>query len=337
MDFYGLTPDQQVENLRHVAINALPLWGLPEDSKVEPIKYRENSVYKVTTEQHGSFALRVHRSGYHSDNALNSELLWMNALREKGICTPKVISSTRGAYVETVTVDQVPEPRQVDLLEWVNCTPLGTIEEGVDEGSMELYKVAGQLMAKLHNETQEWDIPQGFERQHWDTKGMLSEQALWGCGWEHDDLTDEQRDLIVKARDKAGEVLSSIPKGAGSYGLIHCDFLPENLLVDEQGNIHLIDFDDSGFGYHMFDIATTLFWFLGEDSFDKITDEFLHGYLEEREISEEQIALLPWFLFIRGLVYLGWGHTRKETETAIEMAPLVIGAVTQLATQLLED
>ena len=163
---------------------------------------------------------------------------------------------------------------------------------------------------------------------------LIGKDPLWGRGWDHHLLTPAQRTLILKARTQALAILADIPKTPENYGLIHCDFLPENLLVDSSGQIHLIDFDDSGFGYHLFDIATTLFWFLGEDSFDRICDEFLAGYRKNRALPEAQIELLPWFLFIRGLVYLGWGHTRSETEAAQELAPLVIEALEGLASQL---
>ena len=42
------------------------------------------------------------------------------------------------------------------------------------------------------------------------------------------------------------------------YGLIHCDFLPENLLKDGK-TLRIIDFDDCGYDWHLFDIATSMF------------------------------------------------------------------------------
>ena len=40
------------------------------------VMHRENSVFRVKT-TNGPHALRLHRLGYHADEALNSELAWM--------------------------------------------------------------------------------------------------------------------------------------------------------------------------------------------------------------------------------------------------------------------
>lgn len=333
MDFYDLELDQQLELLCEIALNALPYWDLDSESTVTAIKHRENAVFKVVTPDKVSYALRVHRLDYHTNAELQSEMQWMNAMRERGVMTPKPIVSSDGQYVEVVTSSSLPEGRQVDMLEWVDCTPLGSIEEGVED--INHYRLVGQLMAKLHVETENWPLPEGFTRAHWDVDGLLGKKPLWGRAWNHKDLTPEQRVLIIEARDLGRKVLSDIPKDASNYGLIHCDFLPENLLVDTKGDIHLIDFDDAGFGYHLFDIATSVFWFMGDESFDDIVAEFLSGYESVRELSEQQKELLPWFLLIRGIVYLGWAQTRSETDVAKELFPPVVEAVTELATMLL--
>jgi len=334
MAFYDLELDQQLELLCEIALNALPHWGLDSESTVTAVKHRENAVFKVVTPDKVSYALRVHRLDYHTNAELQSEMQWMNAMRERGVMTPKPILSAQGQYVEVVTSPCLSEGRQVDMLEWVDCQPLGSIEEGI--GDAKQYRVVGQLMAKMHSETEKWPLPEGFTRAHWDVDGLLGKRPLWGRAWDHEDLTPEQRVLIIEARDMGRKVLSSIPKTAPDYGLIHCDFLPENLLVDAQDKIHLIDFDDAGFGYHMFDIATSVFWFMGDESFDEIVAEFLAGYESVRPLSEEQKELLPWFLLIRGIVYLGWAQTRSETDVAKELFPPVVEAVTELASMLLQ-
>lgn len=334
MDFYDLELDQQLELLCEIALNALPHWGLDNESTVTAIKHRENAVFKVVTPEKVCYALRVHRVDYHTTAELQSEMLWMNAMRERGVMTPEPILSAQGQYVELVTSPNLPDGRQVDLLEWIDCKPLGTIEDGVDDAHQ--YQLVGQLMAKLHSETEQWPLPEGFTRAHWDVDGLLGKNPLWGRGWDHELLTPEQRVLVLEARNQGRKILSAIPKQAPQYGLIHCDFLPENLLVDGAGEIHLIDFDDAGFGYHMFDIATTVFWFMGEESFDDIVAEFLTGYESVRPLSDEQKELLPWFLLIRGMAYLGWAQTRSETDVAKELSPPVIEAVVGLATMLLQ-
>ena len=58
----------------------------------------------------------------------------------------------------------------------------------------------------------------------------------------------------------------------------------QNLLFDD-GVVRLIDFDDAGFGWHLFDMATSLFYLslAGERTFDAILDAFITGYRSQRE------------------------------------------------------
>ncbi len=78
--------------------------------------------------------------------------------------------------------------------------------------------------------------------------------------------------------------------------------MPENVLIDE-ADIRLIDFDDGGFGFRLFDIATTLNWANRTDNYPEYRKSFLEGYRSEREID---LALLPLFQALRSLTYVGW-------------------------------
>ncbi|VAW03604.1 hypothetical protein MNBD_ALPHA04-1633, partial [hydrothermal vent metagenome] len=81
----------------------------------------------------------------------------------------------------------------------------------------------------------------------------------------------------------------------------------------------------------------SLFMHLGEPHFDTVCDAMVDGYRSVRTLSDEHLALLPTFFLMRGLVYLGWAHTRRETETAKALTPMMIEAVTALADDYLAD
>ena len=162
----------------------------------------------------------------------------------------------------------------------------------------------------------------------------MGDDALWGRFWELEDLTQEQRQLVLDAREKILPILAAYGKNERNYGIIHADLLPENILK-KGDDLCLIDFDDSGFGWYLFEIATSLFFLLGEPNFDDVMNAFIEGYTSERVLTDEDLELLPAFFLIRGLVYLGWGHTRRETETAQAMIGIVIEGVTQMAREFL--
>src|SRR3546814_11102251 len=72
--------------------------------------------------------MRVHRANYHSDAELASELQWTAALNAAGIRAPQVRSLPDGRLFTTLAVLEVPEPRQIDLLEWFEGEPLAPLD-----------------------------------------------------------------------------------------------------------------------------------------------------------------------------------------------------------------
>lgn len=327
---------ETLDNLEELARVALQHWG-HQNVNLELVKHRENAVYSVTVNNDHRYALRIHRLNYHTDSELRSELQWMRALNDYGVRTPPVVPAKDNDLFKVVSTDQMPEGRQCDVLKWVSGNALGSVEEGV-EGRLDtqtaIFRTVGQLMAKLHTHAESWTLPPGFSRHSWDIDGIVGSEPFWGRFWELETLTASQIELLQKARRLVGQKLEKFGQTRDRYGLIHADFLPENVLVDGH-DINLIDFDDAGFGWHLFDIATTMFFLLGEEIFDDVLNALVVGYRRERDLRDEHLEQLPLFLMARGLTYVGWLHTRRETETAMEMTPLVVEAVTALAEDFL--
>jgi Ser/Thr protein kinase RdoA (MazF antagonist) len=102
-----------------------------------------------------------------------------------------------------------------------------------------------------------------------------------------------------------------------------------------KGEVQLIDFDDAGFGWHMFEIATAPHWLVEEPQFHLMKASVLDGYQRLRPLTQQDLDALQLFHVARSLTYLGWVHTRSQTETAIEMTPVVIDIAASLGEQYL--
>lgn len=151
----------------------------------------------------------------------------------------------------------------------------------------------------------------------------MGEQPLWGRFWELAALTPGQKSLLARARATIAGELAAYGTKPDRYGLIHADLVPENLLID--GNrIQVIDFDDAGFGWHLFELATSLYFICGDRIYPTARDALIRGYRSERELPEEALQRLPLFLAARGTTYLGWVHTRQGSETARELTPFLV-------------
>ena len=124
-------------------------------------------------------------------------------------------------------------------------------------------------------------------------------------------------------RARISEDLTAFGRTPDRFGLIHADLVPENILVDTD-RVRIIDFDDAGFGWHLFDIATSLYFIRRESFYTQARDALIAGYRQHRPLSDEHLRLLPLFLAARGTTYLGWMHTRHGEPAARELTPWII-------------
>ncbi len=333
-EFYDLTPAEQSVRFERLALTALRHWNV-QASGLSLLKLRENAVFKVSAADGARYVIRVHRAGYHTDAELQSEMCWMAALNAASVRTPSFLPACDGSPFKTVSVPEVPEPRQVDLGEWIDGHTLGTIDGGLSEAVADaaaVHRLVGEVMGRVHNQAVSWDPPAGFTRHAWDTEGLVGERPFWGRFWELERLSDEQRRVTLEARMKLRDQLTRFGQGSDRYSLIHADFLPENLLVAPEG-VRLIDFDDCGFGWHMFDVATAVFFQAGQAGFNTSLDALVDGYRSVRPLPDEHLARLPAFLAARATTYLGWVHTRWETDTARQLSAVLVDPLVELLAQ----
>lgn len=322
-NFYQKSPEEQAACLKQLAKKALQHYDIDQNSTLELLGHRENAVFGVFSKDK-KFAMRIHRYDYHSDDALRSELQWMESLNNYGVPTPPIIRGKNGDTVYVVTVDDVPEARQIDVLEWV---PGGPPEE---ENIVQSFKTLGKLNAKMHQHAENWNLPEGFIRHSWDEEGMLGDNPLWGRYSDLAGVSKEQLLLLNKARDIARLKLKAYGKSKDRYGLIHADMMPENIMVNEE-EVRVIDFDDGGYGWYLYDFGTSLYFNQPEPFYKDIYQAWLDGYQSTRSLSKEDISMIPTFLICRGLVGMGWLHTRRETAFAQEITEDVIGLTLHVA------
>ena len=260
---------------------------------------RENAVYEVS-DARGRFALRLHRQGYRSDAELRSELAWMAAAAEGGLSVPLPARAVGGEYLAHI------DGKQVDVLTWLKGRTLDdALANCAREIRRSLFFALGREMALLHQVSDAWNPPQSFERVHWDRDGLLGRAPLWDRFWENPELTASDRGLSERFRSAASKKLEEIGP-ALDYGLVHADLVPGNVLVD--GNsLRLIDFDDGGFGYRLFDVATALLKHMRKADYSQLQNGLIEGYHSIRSLA---VAELDLFLALRAATYVGWNITR---------------------------
>ena len=298
--------------LRAIAESALDEWDIPV-VQLELISISENTVFRVDTDSNGTYVLRIHRPGYHTLAELNSEQQWTAALKRAGIGVPlpRLTRDDRG--YATIPVPGSTETRYVGIVEWFEGVTLSSLmAQTPDMRTLALhFNQLGQIAARIHNQAVSWLVPEGFQRHAFDADGFMGDAPFWGPFWVLPELKAAEREHILKARRAIYRVLSDYSKEEGTYSLIHADLHPHNLLVNGD-RLHVIDFDDSGFGWHQYEIAVALDAYRNLPHFEVARDALIAGYRSERPLSDEAIELLPMFLLIRSLALLGWLHERPE-------------------------
>jgi Ser/Thr protein kinase RdoA (MazF antagonist) len=110
--------------------------------------------------------------------------------------------------------------------------------------------------------------------------------------------------------------------------------VPENLLVEGE-NIRVIDFDDAGLGWHLFDLETSLYFITGESIYPTARAALIRSYRSQRELSEGALQRLQLFLVARGTTLLCWVHTRQGSEAARELTPFLVERACAIAEEYL--
>lgn len=289
-----------------LATNAAARWGLGH-ARLRFVAGRENQVYRLS-DASVDYALRIKRPGYRSSVELESELQWMAALAQAGLLVPRPVSSQAGRLLEEVN------GHQVDLLTWLPGQTLGAaLQEDPAPDIDGLFHALGRQMAQLHDASDAWVPPASFSRVRWDAEGLLGEAPVWGRFWEHPALSDDDRRLFEHFRSTARRDLDRMQDRL-DFGLIHADLVRENVLLHGE-RIGLLDFDDGGWGYRAFDLATTLLKFIGSPTYPALRDALLRGYQAVRHLDLDTLDL---FLALRATTYVGWVVPRLGEEGAQE-------------------
>lgn len=273
------------------------------------IRNRENAVFEIALPQ-GRAALRLHRQGYQDDKAIRSELWWCAALAEKGVAVPAALPARDGKLLVRLS-----NGRNASVIDWVEGEALGEAGVAFDKPVATIlaeHRALGRLLADLHGATDSLSLPADFTRPRWDIDGLVGENPFWGRFWEHPSATLAQAKVLQAARAYLRDSLTAHAED-GDFGPIHADVLRENVLVNGT-KLSLIDFDDSGFGFRLYDLGTVLSQNLFEPAFDQIRAALIAGYTETRAADRRVVDACT---LARTCASVGWTMPRLTADDPI--------------------
>ncbi len=229
--------------------------------------------------------LRFAHSSERRRESIEAEIALVDWLAGEGLAVVRPVRSRHGRFVESV------------------ATGLGTFHavvfDALDGSQFEIdelddigFRAWGAALGQLHATTR--DYPET-------NPGVRNTM--------HDHLAQTRLALpadtpaVRKEAHRLATALDALPVDRGSYGLIHFDFEPDNL-VWEGRTVQMLDFDDCSRAWYAADIAFAL-----RDRFDAgatLDDPgiraFLDGYAARAPLTSEQIAQIPLFSRLARLI-----------------------------------
>ena len=112
------------EALLRLAERALSRYAPSLQGKLSLLCRSENATFLLQAAGK-RYALRLHRADYHQRADIESELHWLDALRQTGIEVPQAVSDVEGQRVQTLTMAD-GSVRHAVLFNWIEGEMPGT-------------------------------------------------------------------------------------------------------------------------------------------------------------------------------------------------------------------
>lgn len=300
----------------------LPSWGLSPDVPLRLLTVSENATFLVEDGRaRRPMVFRVHRPAYHTPNEILSELAWISALiQEDEVATPMPLPMTGGGLLGSFVDGR--EVRHVAAFAFMSGA-----EPAASADSVPWFARLGAVSARLHAHARHWRPPPTFRRKTWDFEAMLGSRPLWGDWRKGPGLDVPGRQILARTATVLDERLRAYGQAEDRFGLIHADLRLANLLVDGD-RLGIIDFDDCGFSWFMYDFAAAVSFFEHDPIVPALQAAWLEGYRSQAPVLAEDVAMMPVFLMLRRILLTAWIASHAETPTAQEMGePYTQGTV----------
>lgn len=285
--------------MSNLIARTLPSYGLPEDTPLTLLNRSENETWRA-----GGLILRLHRHGYHTKPEIASELAWLSALQDlPGLHAVRPVHGAQGPVTEI-------ESRFV-----VAFAPIQGQELQPGDDLARWFAPLGEITARLHRHARHWTPPQGFTRKRWDVDTILGPQPHWGHWRQAQGLDAKGEALLTRATEALATKLFAYGTGPETFGLIHADLRLANLMVDGD-TLTAIDFDDCGFGWWAYDLASALSFIETDPRLPALIAAWVEGYTRMATLRSQDRAMIPSLIFLRRVLLTAWLSTRADSDTA---------------------
>jgi len=304
-DFSELDRQDQIDHITDLAREALTNYAF-DLRTLEIINFDFNATFKVESTLNETYALRVNVNSERNFANLLAEIALVAFLNEaRTINLPHPIATKSGESAQTIFSPMIGKELGVVLYSWLDGEVLG------DEPSEESLTKLGAAMAQMHQAAQSFVLPSNCELP-------VLRDFLWG---DTDVLfsaesftTTDQKNQLSEVKIAIEEIIRDLYEKEDAIA-IHADLHGWNVM--SHGNdLSIFDFDDSGIGLRVQDLATTLYY-LDTPEQDAA---FLAGYQSVMKLPDYSQYQMEGLLLQRQIILLNNLFDSTNTDNR-EMAP----------------
>jgi Ser/Thr protein kinase RdoA (MazF antagonist) len=246
-----MTRRTQVDRMREVATQALTAYPI-DVTGLRLVAHAFYTTFRVDAAGGQRYALRINVQSRREPSWIAAEMAWQVALAdETDLWVPTPQRTRDGELTTRVWCEPVGETLNAVLYSWLPGSNLG------DRVTRRHMREVGRALATLHTHAETWAMPAGCDLP-------LFDEPLYGwannlTGDARSELvTDAQRDVFARALTEIGRHYAAMFDGVTPTP-IHADVHQWNMKWFDD-RLSLFDFDDSGYGVPLQDLATTAYY-----------------------------------------------------------------------------
>jgi Ser/Thr protein kinase RdoA (MazF antagonist) len=251
MTFNDLDADQQLRRFASAARAALAVWTPGAEPQLRLISLRSNAVFAATFLPTASTAeftmvLRVNWPGRKTLGAVEAELQRMDTLRRGGLPVPEVAYKAIAVHAA-----QNAPPMICTLFSYLDGDAVAPRDFSPIHA-----EAVGRVVAQMHAVPSA--MPPRTGRPTFDLGGLFGRQSVYAVGAAGEALLGPHRPVLDAVIARVGAVFERLDALGDQFGFIHGDLKPDNMLFAAPDQPRILDFDDCGWGYSLYDLAPLL-------------------------------------------------------------------------------
>lgn len=310
---------------RQVAARAAAAHGFGSAATIDLLQVSENATFLVTERcSYGerSAVIRVHRADNRDREAIESELVWLDVLHDRGIlAAAHPLPTPTGERVLAFPVGGTVR-HAVAFATIAGTTTDETLLRTADVRRL------GRIAATLHESVRHIHRP--ISRFSWDWEHTLGAAARWGRWEDGPGMRPELVAEIAPAVRLLENRLAVYGRDPRRFGLIHADLRVANLVGDGE-TYTVVDFDDCGFGWFMYDFAAAMSFLETDPRLCTWQDAWTAGYREVRPLSRKDEVMLPSFVMMRRLMLQAWLGSHPDAAETVRLGDTYAEGTAELA------